>query len=318
MIVKGRGFGRLNFGLIDLSGKSKRVDGSFGMGINVPIVEVVVDDSNEWIVYPQKYQDICLKLVKKLGISKKFFIKIKTLVPSHCGLGLGTQLRLTIAKALIIKEKLNVSSDELLRVVERGGTSNLGYYAFLFGNFIVEGGHLWKVEKEEIGPGIKFNCPNRTPIIYQNNFPNWGICLIIPHKFKKISGQEEINLFQKFCPIPKYETALLCKNILMGIIPAIQTKDFELFCYHLEQCMRLGLRKREILLRISEVKDIMLSLKSVGFKGIGMSSFGPIVFGFSRDVNEASAMVSKLKLSQKNKMIITTARNIGAEFTEVL
>ena len=299
-------FGRANFGLIALNAAMEQIDGSFGLALNIPAVTVEVKQANEFYVLPETYRDICDGIVERLGIERDFGIEISVSINAHCGLA--------VAKALILFKDLAVKDDELLAVVRRGGTSNLGYYSFLRGGFIVESGHRFGKEKDRTGPGHEFVCRNKTPLVYRGDFPDWGICLITPKKYLNVSGELESRLFEEFCPVPEDEINALCRYILMGVIPAVQTSDFDLFCSSLEKSMQVGFRSREFRFRENETEENVDLLRKVGFKGIGMTSFGPTVFGFARSRNEAKMMALSLQSDENRTVTITTARNRGADF----
>ena len=307
-MIKITAYGRANFGLIALNGSMKRVDGSFGIALNVPAVTAEINSCGGFDV-PQPYREVCGGIIERLGIERDFGLKVKTHINAHCGLGLGTQLRLAVAKALILYKNLKIKDSDLLKIVKRGGTSDLGYYAFLNGGFITECGHRFGLEKQGIGPGHAFECYETTPLIY---FPEWGVCLITPKEYIDVSGDFEKRLFAEYCPIPENEINELCRYVLMGVIPAVHTADFDLFCHYLETSMRVGFRSREMLFRMPEISANIEQLKAAGFKGVGMTSFGPTVFGFAESTESANEKAQNFS-SENNIVTVTTARNRGAD-----
>lgn len=58
-------------------------------------------------------------------------------------------------------------------------------------------------------------------------------------------------------------------------MPAILEKNFESFCYSIEQIMKLGFSAKEIYYYGDFLSDRINALKKSGLNGVGMTSFGP-------------------------------------------
>lgn len=315
-------FSRLNFGLIDLSNEPFRVDGSIGLATDLKLGRVLLKESsimdlNFNGIDNCRYREVierCLKITN----NRKVSLHIESYVNEHIGLGTGTQIALSIVKAFDEEFTLNLSINEIAMLAKSGGTSNIGIYSFFDGGFNVDSGRLFNKEKHDIGPSEMFLYDKISPRLLNLKFPDWFICIAVPRVPVKVCDRFEVNLFKKYTPIPVEEVNCLCKWILMGLLPSIQTEDFDAFCYCIEKCMNLGFKKREIGTYSDLVFDSIEDLKSKGARGVGMTSFGPSVFGFYNSYEKALSGYNAIKNSNKYENIyLTKPRNIGAKINKI-
>ncbi|MEM4138271.1 MAG: beta-ribofuranosylaminobenzene 5'-phosphate synthase, partial [Sulfolobaceae archaeon] len=125
-MLKVIGLSRIHITLIDLEGKYGRFDGSVGVALKFPRIVVSIGNC------------------EKLQISLPFKIPgycVEEDYEPHIGLGRTTQYLLSIAKLAAEYNLKKLSAVELAKLVNRGGTSGIGVYAFEYGGFIVDGGH---------------------------------------------------------------------------------------------------------------------------------------------------------------------------------
>lgn len=137
------------------------------------------------------------------------------------------------------------------------------------------------------------------------------IILIAPSR--SVIRSELFGLFNAFTPIKQNETDEICKWILKDIMPAILEKNFESFCYSIEQIMKIGFRAKEIHYYGDFFSDRISALKQVGLNGVGMTSFGPTLFGFFDDYSTQTFIINYLNtLFPTDTVIFTTTRNVCA------
>lgn len=313
MKIKITSYTRLHFGLISMNEHSHRIDGGFGLYVNLPSAEIFIENDKKICVkgYNDKYYEKILKENEKYLELSKVKVVINNIVDPHVGLGLKTQISMALLQGLKLFAGNEINLTDMLPIIKRGGTSGIGIHSFLNGGFTVDGGHLWGIEKNKLCPSADVISYKLSPLIVHKNFPNWGICIIIPNTKKHVYGKQETKLFSEFTPILQSEIDSLCKWILMGVIPAIQNNDLESFGYSLNNCMHLGFKKKEIEFWQENVKYYINILKEANFKGVGMTSFGPTVFGFTQDIQTAykykSILLQKLKVG--DQIYITNCRN---------
>ena len=127
-----------------------------------------------------------------------------------------------------MKSIKDVSLKELTKLVNRGGTSGIGWRGFEKGGFIVDAGHEFGKgkEKETFLPSSASKEANPALTIFRYPIPeHWRFVLVIPNVKKGAYGDEEISIFQSHAPILKEEVNEVSHHILMKIVPGIIKKD---------------------------------------------------------------------------------------------
>ncbi len=134
---------RLHLGLIDMNGDLGRMFGGLGVGIDHPNVVVEAQNASDCHITGQ---DVELATV----VANRFFlgyqvqpnvhIHIAQAIPSHVGLGSGTQLSLAIAVALSKLFNVKDSVPELAIAMGRAKRTSVGTNIFAKGGFVVDGG----------------------------------------------------------------------------------------------------------------------------------------------------------------------------------
>jgi len=286
------------------------VDGGIGFMLDRP--NVVFEASNhaeEFKIEANKYyresieviNEQASKIFKAYNISNKnFHFNLKRYFPSHVGLGSKTQLSLAIAVAITkLKDIGNVSIEELTKLVNRGGTSGIGWRGFEKGGFIVDAGHEFGKgkEKETFLPSSASKSANPALTILRHQIPeHWRFVLVIPNVKKGAYGDEEVSIFQRHTPIPREEVNEVSHQILMKLVPGIIRKDLVCFGEGLKRIQNIGFKKVEISLQHEIVKDILALFEDFGVKAYGMSSFGPSVVGIVESDNEANKLLKAAQL----------------------
>ncbi len=320
---------RIHLSLIDENGYTGRVDGGIGLMLDRP--NVVFEASNsaeEFSIEAHKYyresieviNEIASKVFKTFNISNKnFHFNLKRYFPSHVGLGSKTQLSLAIITAITKLKKYNkLSIKELTQLVERGGTSGIGWRGFETGGFILDGGHDYGKgkEKESFLPSSASSSSNPAITLSRHNIPdNWRFVLVIPNVKKGAYGDEEIRVFQNYAPIPQREVNEVSHQIIMKIIPGIIKNDLKCFGDGLKRIQSIGFKKIEINLQHQIVKDLLKFFEEYGLKAYGMSSFGPSVVGIVESDSEAEELLKTVQKNQKNgggHIYICKPNNSGA------
>ncbi|MGC9516787.1 MAG: beta-ribofuranosylaminobenzene 5'-phosphate synthase [Methanomicrobiales archaeon] len=324
---------RLHLTLIDMNGAYGRIDGGVGITIENPQlvleaesipeknIEIIFDSSNKESSnlnkdlrnnYIFKIESAANKMSDFLNIGHGFKFTVKKLYLSHSGLGSGTQLSLAVGKAVVNISGEEVKTQQIAKIVGRGGTSGIGVAAFDYGGFLVDGGHE-KSQKADFLPSSASSA-SPPPVIARYNFPeDWKIILAIPNIDDRVSGLKEINIFQEYCPIPLKEVQKLSHLILMKMMPAVLEKDLDSFGFSVNQIQEVGFKKIELKLQNPVIKKIMDNMRSSGADGVGMSSFGPTIYAVA-DTNikdiEKAALESMEDIG--GKIIKTKAHNQGA------
>ncbi|MFW9785996.1 MAG: beta-ribofuranosylaminobenzene 5'-phosphate synthase [Candidatus Heimdallarchaeota archaeon] len=321
---------RIHFSLIDENGYTGRVDGGIGLMLDRP--NVVFEASNsakEFKIESHKYyresieviNEIAAKVFKKYNISNKnFHFNLKRYFPSHVGLGSKTQLSLAIATAITrLKNIDHLTHKDLTMLVERGGTSGIGWKGFETGGFILDGGHDFGTgkEKQTFLPSSASTSANPALTIFRHKIPeNWRFVLVIPNVKKGAYGDEEISVFQNYAPIPRSEVNEVSHQVIMKILPGIIKNDLICFGQGLKRIQNIGFKKIEIELQHQIVKDLLIFFEEYELKAYGMSSFGPSVVAIVESDTEAEDLLREVQKNQKNgggHIYICKPNNTGAK-----
>ena len=189
----------------------------------------------------------------------------------------------------------------------RGKRSAIGIHGFRQGGFLVEAG---KRSPEAI-----------SPLLGRLSFPEeWPVLVLIPHGETGLHGLRETEAFQMLAqrPYPARETDALCRLLLLGVWPAIVERDFGAFAQAIyEYNRRVGERFAVVQggpYAHPGTARLIEGLRRQGVEGTGQSSWGPAVFAFCEDRDQASAVVASVNKTPGITVHVTRAANSGARF----
>ena len=125
---------RLHFGLIDLTGRLGRIDGSIGLTLDKPsfVLEARKAKRVEAVgagVHQERVERLAKRL-RALWEVGGVHLRYEETIPAHVGLGSGTQAALSVIHALAALYEVPLSAKEAARLSGRGGASGIGLYAF--------------------------------------------------------------------------------------------------------------------------------------------------------------------------------------------
>ena len=283
---------RLAFGLIDMNGEIGRVEGGLGLALETPYLELcarradtvringpaAVSDATR-----RKFEAMA-RLFKENYDTGGLEISVENTIPGHSGLGSGTQLALAFGQAVNLLYELQLPLSEIGRIAQRGGTSGIGCAAFETGGFLADGGHRFGGTdgKRLFAPSSASAGFAAPPVLFQSNLPSsWRVVLALPAAGLITHGDEERALFTKHCPVPAEEAAQAARLALLKVLPAIMEVDLMSFGGGIEAMQRLGLKRIQIAHQNEQVRATMNEMHRLGLQGVGMSSWGPTLFGFS-------------------------------------
>jgi beta-ribofuranosylaminobenzene 5'-phosphate synthase len=298
---------RIHMTLIDLNASLGRVDGGIGLALEEPFIEIEAVEASETSAdgpLKERAESAAKKVIGALGIEGGVKIKIKDAYPQHVGLGSGTQVGLAAGTAVCKLYEKDIPAREIAKIIGRGGTSGIGVAAFESGGFILDGGHS-KGEKTDFLPSSASRA-SPAPLLARYDFPDWKIALVMPKTENKVSGEREVDIFQKFCPIPIGQVERLSRLILMKVLPSVVEEDVSAFGEGINEMQKIGFKGIEVSLQSPEVRALMEECREYSY-GVGLSSFGPAIYCIIEDENGF-----KNAIKDKAEIIITKANNVGA------
>jgi beta-ribofuranosylaminobenzene 5'-phosphate synthase len=314
---------RIHVSLIDLHGGSGRVDGGIGITLDDPRILLEARQSPELDVKgcdsrtAERIRQTAADVLQGIRAGGSASITVRTIYPSHIGLGSGSQLALATARALCELYGRTMTGKDLAVLVGRGGTSGIGTAAFERGGFIIDGGHRFGPGGDKTGfaPSSASLGVPPPPVIVRHDFPqDWSILLAIPDLPAGASGSREVDIFRQYCPVPLDEVRALCHEVLMRMLPAIVEHDLDQFGASINAVQGIGFKKVEHNLQPPQVAALLDTMRAAGAAGAGMSSFGPALYAFSdtgiKEIEQAAK--SFMQETGGGTTLITSARNVGA------
>jgi len=239
-------------------------------------------------------------------------IEISSAPPEHVGLGVGTQLGLSVVAGLnLFLDRTPLEPTELARVAARAQRSAIGTHGFAGGGLIVEGG---KNDRDEISPQI-----GRALLRAE-----WRFVLVRPGSEVGLFGDDESGAFTTLPPVPLETTLELCGLALEHLLPAAEAGRFDEFSESLFRYGRLAgecfAAKQGGPFASGRLADLVETIQRLGVVGVGQSSWGPTLFALLRDKAAAASFVDALERepnSEELEISITAANNTGARIEVV-
>jgi beta-ribofuranosylaminobenzene 5'-phosphate synthase len=312
-------FGRLHFGLLSPEGEeSGRVFGGVGLMISQPDLCLYVEPSEFWsaagplaeraLTFARRFEENCRR-EENTAILSPHRLRIERALPAHSGLGSGTQLALSVAKALALSWQLHCDLPTLAQRVGRGLRSALGIHGFEQGGFMVESGKrpLTLPSPPEGGEGRVRG--SVSPLVARQPFPeSWRLVLALPTGSSSIAsgaaglhGLSEVAAFAqlKSGPAARARTDALCRLVLLGMLPALGERDVEAFGAALYE---FNVRVGEVFAPVqgglyasSFVAEMVTFLRGLGIAGVAQSSWGPAVVAVVADDERAERVAASLR-----------------------
>lgn len=198
-------------------------------------------------------------------------IAVRRVIPSHCGLGSGTQLALAVAQALaLLGGDGQADAPTLACRVGRGKRSAIGIHGFARGGFLVDGG---KRSTDEIG---KLVARAEIP-------PEWRFLLVTAgdSAIAGLAGQEEVTALEKLPGMPAALSERLCRLAVLELLPALAQGDCDWFGEALFQFGRaVGDYFRPVqggAYADPLMADLVSWLRAEGVRGVAQTSWGPTI-----------------------------------------
>jgi len=211
--------------------------------------------------------------------------------PAHSGLGLGTQLGLSVGAALYSlsasdsPRAFEMPTPEVLAPsVGRGERSAVGAIGFCRGGLIYETG---KRSGEPLGRLAKrLDLP-----------PEWRFVLFFRPRGAGLSGSREKAAFRNLPPTPPQAIERLHDLARGGLVPAAVSGDFSGFAAALYEYGHLaGMSFAAVqggAYANDKIVELVQWLRDLGVVGVGQSSWGPTVYAATPSNDEARALVKE-------------------------
>lgn len=238
---------------------------------------------------------------------------IERVMPAHAGLGSGSQLALSVARALAASWGLSCDLATLARRAGRGLRSALGAHGFELGGFLVESG--------------KRSPEGLAPLVARQPFPEaWRLVVALPLQHSSgLHGGDEVEAFARLTghPAASSATETLCRLVLLGMLPALVERDLDAFG---EALYEFNARVGEAFAPVQggtyaspRVAEVVEFVRGQNVRGVGQSSWGPAVFAVVADAERAEHLAIQMRRRfalPESAVWATPACNHGATLTK--
>jgi beta-RFAP synthase len=300
---------RLHFGFLDPSGRTREPFGSFGLSLDQPATRLTLQTAETDTVTGPEAERAAryLKTIAEArGVERTYRLDVLEAIPSHAGLGSGTQLALAVGAAFAAVEGLTLTPLEIAAKLGRGARSGIGIATFEAGGAVLDSG-----PRDRALPHL----------VARVDFPeDWPVLLIFDPEAKGLDGADEVAAFEALPAFPESERADLEARIVDRALPALTTRDFVGFCAevgHLQYCMGAYFAPLQggpyTSPRVAAVLD---ALRADGITGLGQSSWGPTGFAFAPSEDAGMRLLAAARdrdASGALRFTLAHGHNQGAE-----
>jgi beta-RFAP synthase len=278
---------RLHFGLLDLRGSLGRRFGGIGAAAPAPTLLVSATRADRLTVAGEDCEratEFARQFLEYHGAADcGARLSVHRTLPRHAGLGSGTQLALSVARALAALHGFPVDVTELARAVGRAQRSAIGTWTFDGGGLVVEGGR-----RNIDGPVA--------PLLSRLAFPaTWRCVVAVPECAPAINGSAEAAAFARLPAPSEHDVERVAHLVLMALLPALAEGDLAMFGSALTSIQEItGRWFAEIqggTFAPGPTVELVRKMIEWGVTGVGQSSWGPAVYGIV-DGEESSARLA--------------------------
>lgn len=309
-MIQVQAFSRLHFGFLNPASaepsrqepSSSRCFGGVGLMIAQPDLCLSVEPASSWssegplaeraLAFAQRFAEASCREENRDRLPPHH-VRIERAMPEHAGLGSGTQLGLSVARALAASWGLRCDLAILARRTGRGLRSALGAYGFEHGGLLVEAG--------------KRTTEDLAPLVARQPFPeDWRVVVALPSVWGKgsaagLHGRGEVQAFARLTSDPAVveRSESLCRLVLLGLLPALIERDVTTFG---EALYEFNARVGEAFAPVqggvyagSQVAELVAFVRSQHVRGVAQSSWGPAVFAVVADEEQAQSLAARLR-----------------------
>lgn len=298
-----RTYPRLHLSLLGMSKDGYRINGGAGLSISNPqltlsferfsgiqitderTTPMTTEEQTRWI----RLVDNCRKINKlKLG----FKCRVLGYVFPHVGLGSNTMIYLASIEALFILNNVEYTPDDVVKWSKRGGASGIGINTYFLGGYVFDVGV--KNERQKILPSSQQENVHNIPLLMKHiAVPGWQLGLCLPPLNLRRTELEELDFFASYSKqIRKDDVLRPLYEVVYGITSAIIEEDYDVFCKSINKLQNAKWKRAECEQYGDIVKKIEKFISQNGADCVGMSSFGPLVYFLSRNVDDVIQKIS--------------------------
>ncbi len=283
---------RLHFGLLTGTSAEGLRFGGAGVMVDAPGFELTLQPASaDEFRAPDVFADRIAALTTRFRRDSNrdcpaLRVDVVRSIPSHRGLGSGTQLELAVLAGLLaLAGEQSPSTQSVQQHSRRGRRSQIGMHGFAQGGFFVDPGRSESETSQELT---------------RAKFPEaWRFLLATPSDQRGLFGRAEAEAFAKLPPMPGETVARLTTLLRERLLPAVRSADFDTCSETLyEYGMAIGrcfapvqggpFASRQML----ELAD---SVRGRGIRGVAQTSWGPTIAILCPDETTGQSWQRKLE-----------------------
>jgi beta-ribofuranosylaminobenzene 5'-phosphate synthase len=294
---------RLHFGVLDLRGQLGRCFGGLGAAIPSPSLRLEGAPSSGVTASgpdAERAVEFARRFLAFHDLPGGVELTVHQTIPSHAGLGSGTQLGLAVARVLAELNGLTPDPVELARATARGKRSAIGTWTFALGGFIVEGGR--RPGSDELAPLLaRFTIPEQ-----------WHYVVVVPTGPSGLSGDAEAQAFEELSPPAEGEVERVSHLVLMQLLPALVEADLPSFGQALSSVQRITgswfAGPQGGVFAPGETERLIAAMSRWGAAGVGQSSWGPAAYGLVGSAAAAAQLAGRVRGAIGQKGLVFEGR----------
>src|SRR2546430_4373102 len=224
---------RLHFGVLDLRGDLGRRFGGIGAAVPAPSLLLEARPAAELKAEgpdAARALEFARRFARHHGLDLRLHFCLHRSIPTHAGLGSGTQLALAVARASAELSGLPTDVTALAHAVDRGRRSGVGTWTFAYGGFVLEGGRT---------PGGG-SARRVAPLLARLPFPDtWRAVVAVPQGKPGLAGDDEAAAFARLPSPDARDVERVAHLVLMQLLPALAEADLAGFGAALGEIQRI-------------------------------------------------------------------------------
>jgi len=282
--------------------------GSLGAAIEIPQFTLTVKECDKLSI--EASSDYAKELIKHvsdyLGV-RDVCVSLSGYVKHHVGLGSTTRIVMAALVGITTLKRMDINVIDLAFKLGRGKVSSVGIYSFMYGNLVVDTGFkVSNSSREYPKPLVIIPIPR-----------DWYVVIALPEDRIGLREDEEDKILSNVEVF--HDQSDLYKHVVT-LMTAAMHKDFKLFSKSLRNIQLLTgkyFSKYQGDIFCCDVSyDIVKIMEENGIKGVGQSSWGPTVYGFTNSYLKAVEVRNNIhsyfyKKGIKGKVWITNIAQVG-------
>ncbi len=301
---------RLHFGLTSAGKRSPSSFGGMGVMVESPQTSVSISRSDRLIVRGcHRAKEFVNTWSKSNNMSEDLLrcrVNVDKSPPNHVGLGSGTQMALAVAVGLNhffarCSEQPTLTASKM----QRGARSAIGTFGFFEGGLIVDRNSQEK--------------PNSVELAARTVVPDeWRVVLVRLRQRIGEYGSAEQAAFAKIGLNSDRHAQKMSDLIEHSVLPAASKHEFARFS---KSIFEYGILSGDYYRTVQggtfngqTTESVIHCFRELGVEGVGQSSWGPTIFGWCENQDEAESVFASLDKRWANQadIWVTSARNQGA------